>query len=212
MSALDEGRVAAGEKFLRHPKVADAPLSQKMQFLESKGLTPDEIHEAMRRAGQGAGAGGGALTAAPAPPGAVGAPMPAPPFGYAMAPPPPPPPMWLRAALPGSIIGGFALAAYAVSAAYGDWKAAREVDRAAEASRRAEERERRLAALAEGRFLDGDLEGDLGELDGGDGDVDRLCRAVARLSRTVARQEESLRQSTALVARLAAQTEALGAA
>ncbi|CAM9681814.1 unnamed protein product, partial [Phaeothamnion confervicola] len=58
---MREDQVESGVKFLRHPQVVTTPLSQRVAFLEKKGLTPDEISESLARAG---GALGGEGTAA----------------------------------------------------------------------------------------------------------------------------------------------------
>ncbi|KAK9240760.1 peroxisomal membrane anchor protein conserved region-domain-containing protein [Lipomyces kononenkoae] len=50
MSAIREDLVVSAVTFLQDPKAAESPLAQRIQFLESKGLTEDEIHEALRRA------------------------------------------------------------------------------------------------------------------------------------------------------------------
>ncbi|KAK9370054.1 peroxisomal membrane anchor protein conserved region-domain-containing protein [Lipomyces kononenkoae] len=50
MSAIREDLVGSAVTFLLDPKATESPLAQRIQFLESKGLTEDEIHEALRRA------------------------------------------------------------------------------------------------------------------------------------------------------------------
>ncbi|KAK9362749.1 peroxisomal membrane anchor protein conserved region-domain-containing protein [Lipomyces starkeyi] len=50
MSAIREDLVVSAVTFLLDPKAAESHLAQRIQFLESKGLTEDEIHEALRRA------------------------------------------------------------------------------------------------------------------------------------------------------------------
>eukprot|EP00968_Pinguiococcus_pyrenoidosus_P022672 scaffold3330_cov398-Pinguiococcus_pyrenoidosus.AAC.11 len=198
--SLDEARVAAGEKFLRHPNVQNSPLKQKLQFLESKGLQKSEIDEALRRVG-------GAQVVSSAPDSFS--------EGFGGRPPPPPllfppqPPLWQRLLLPSSVFGGFALAAFAIHAAVANYRAAKE-----EESLRAEELreirlQRRLEALESGASGgDGALEAEL-ELTGEDSDVDKLCVAVARLTREVSRQDELLRNNNSIVSRLVAQVEAL---
>lgn len=47
MSVCDE-LVQQGVRFLQHPKVQDTPLSERLQFLEKKGLTPKEIAAALK--------------------------------------------------------------------------------------------------------------------------------------------------------------------
>ncbi|EEY60402.1 carbohydrate esterase, putative [Phytophthora infestans T30-4] len=47
MSVRDE-LVQQGVRFLQHPKVQDTPLSERLQFLEKKGLTPKEIAAALK--------------------------------------------------------------------------------------------------------------------------------------------------------------------
>lgn len=45
-----EELLASAVKFLQDPNVQSSPLAKKVAFLESKGLTADEIEEAMARA------------------------------------------------------------------------------------------------------------------------------------------------------------------
>lgn len=47
---LREDLVNSSVNFLNHPKVKPSPLSQKMAFLQKKGLTQEEIQEALNRA------------------------------------------------------------------------------------------------------------------------------------------------------------------
>ncbi|KAG0368516.1 peroxisomal membrane anchor protein conserved region-domain-containing protein [Gamsiella multidivaricata] len=78
MSAVREDIIASAVKFLQDPKVQSSPLGKRVAFLESKGLTSQEIEVAMARAngtasssegvagaGAGAGAGASAVTAVP---------------------------------------------------------------------------------------------------------------------------------------------------
>ncbi|KAK9452986.1 peroxisomal membrane anchor protein conserved region-domain-containing protein [Dipodascopsis uninucleata] len=46
---MREDMIASAATFLADPKAAESPLAQRVQFLESKGLTEDEIQEALRR-------------------------------------------------------------------------------------------------------------------------------------------------------------------
>jgi len=48
--AIREDIVNSSVNFLNHPKVKPSPLSQKMAFLQKKGLTQEEIQEALNRA------------------------------------------------------------------------------------------------------------------------------------------------------------------
>ena len=50
---LREPQVENAVKFLTNPKVLDAPLSQKLAFLQNKGLNEEEVAEALRRANAG---------------------------------------------------------------------------------------------------------------------------------------------------------------
>merc|ERR1712137_676951 len=77
---LRENMVSNAVKFLSNENVAKSPLVRKVAFLESKGLTNEEITEALRRVGQG----GADSTSAPSAP-AISAPS-----GNAVAPPPVP--------------------------------------------------------------------------------------------------------------------------
>ncbi|RLN59460.1 hypothetical protein BBJ28_00005812 [Nothophytophthora sp. Chile5] len=48
MAVRDE-LVEQGVRFLQHPKVQDTPLSERLLFLEKKGLTPQEIAQALKQ-------------------------------------------------------------------------------------------------------------------------------------------------------------------
>lgn len=48
MSSVRDELVQQGVRFLQHPKVQDTPLSERLQFLEKKGLTPAEIARALK--------------------------------------------------------------------------------------------------------------------------------------------------------------------
>ena len=47
---LREDQIVSALKFLRHESVANASREQKSAFLSKKGLTPEEVTEAFRRA------------------------------------------------------------------------------------------------------------------------------------------------------------------
>ena len=47
--ALREDLISSAISFLSDPKVQSAPLAKKVSFLESKGMTSEEIEEAMAR-------------------------------------------------------------------------------------------------------------------------------------------------------------------
>jgi Pex14 N-terminal domain len=49
-------QVESGVRFLQHPQAQASPLSQRISFLEKKGLTSEEISEALTRAEGGTGA------------------------------------------------------------------------------------------------------------------------------------------------------------
>ncbi|DAZ93633.1 TPA: LOW QUALITY PROTEIN: hypothetical protein N0F65_007967 [Lagenidium giganteum] len=46
--AIRDDLVAQGVRFLQHPRVQDTPLSERLAFLEKKGLTPQEIAKALK--------------------------------------------------------------------------------------------------------------------------------------------------------------------
>ncbi|KAJ0389981.1 hypothetical protein P43SY_010292 [Pythium insidiosum] len=46
--AIREDLVQQGVRFLQHPKVQNTPLSERLSFLEKKGLTPQEIARALK--------------------------------------------------------------------------------------------------------------------------------------------------------------------
>jgi len=47
--------IASAVSFLRDPSTASSPLAQRIGFLESKGLTPAEIEQALAQANSSAG-------------------------------------------------------------------------------------------------------------------------------------------------------------
>ncbi|KAF9344145.1 peroxisomal membrane protein pex14 [Mortierella sp. AD094] len=121
MSGVREDILASAVKFLQDPKVQASPLGKKVAFLESKGLTSQEIEEAMARAN---GTSTGATTAA-----AVGAvpvtvqQMAVPYQGQGqvvMGPPPPLPAKydWKDMFIAAVVAGGFS---------YGMWQIAKKV-------------------------------------------------------------------------------------
>ncbi|CDK25239.1 unnamed protein product [Kuraishia capsulata CBS 1993] len=50
MTSIREDMVLSAVEFLQNPTIADAPLAKKIEFIESKGLTEDEVQEALLRA------------------------------------------------------------------------------------------------------------------------------------------------------------------
>ncbi|KAF9275109.1 peroxisomal membrane protein pex14 [Mortierella alpina] len=128
MSGKREDILASAVKFLQDPKVQASTLGKKVAFLESKGLTSEEIEEAMQRANgtapaAGAGAAAGtALVPATVQPGgnmmvpAYGQPGP----GQVMMAPPPLPPKydWKDLFIAAVVAGGFS---------YGMWQVAKKV-------------------------------------------------------------------------------------
>lgn len=84
--ALREDQVAAAVRFLTNEKVAQSSTAEKQAFLTRKGLTSQEIAEALRRAASPGAAGaaataGAAVAVGPAAPSAAAAGSAAPPFG-----------------------------------------------------------------------------------------------------------------------------------
>ncbi|KAF9951520.1 peroxisomal membrane protein pex14 [Mortierella alpina] len=122
MSGKREDILASAVKFLQDPKVQASTLGKKVAFLESKGLTSEEIEEAMQRAnGTAPAAGGAALVPAPVQQGnmmvpAYGQPGP----GQVMMAPPPLPPKydWKDLFIAAVVAGGFS---------YGMWQVAKKV-------------------------------------------------------------------------------------
>lgn len=51
MSKLREELISSAMTFLKDPQVSNSPLAKKIEFLESKELTNEEIQEALRRSG-----------------------------------------------------------------------------------------------------------------------------------------------------------------
>ncbi|GAB9464150.1 hypothetical protein Gpo141_00001591 [Globisporangium polare] len=65
---MREEMVENGVKFLRHPSVQTTPLSERVSFLEQKGMTKEEIQEAIERHQNGdTGSSSSAAAMAPAP-------------------------------------------------------------------------------------------------------------------------------------------------
>lgn len=83
--AIRQDLVASAVTFLKDPQVASAPLAKKIEFLESKELTSEEIQEALSRAT-------GASTTVTPPPAAGSSvtPPPLPAYSYATYAQPPP--------------------------------------------------------------------------------------------------------------------------
>jgi len=46
--SIREDLVQQGIRFLKHPKVQNTPISERLQFLEKKGLTVEEIAKVMK--------------------------------------------------------------------------------------------------------------------------------------------------------------------
>jgi len=84
MAALREDVLASAVAFLQNPKVQESPLARRIAFLESKGLTADEVQEALRRANPSTAST--ASTATSAAPAAASAAAPAGTVQYAVAP------------------------------------------------------------------------------------------------------------------------------
>ena len=102
-------------RFLRDEKVQAAPLTKRIAFLESKGLTQAEIETALAKVAAPSSSTM-ATTNSPAPPSVppVNAPL-SQPFGYAIPPPPPPPRLsWKDYVLVIFAAGGLSVAASVV--------------------------------------------------------------------------------------------------
>ncbi|KAF9538725.1 peroxisomal membrane protein pex14 [Mortierella hygrophila] len=120
MSGKREDILASAVKFLQDPNVQASSLGKKVAFLESKGLTSEEIEEAMQRANGAAPAAAAAVSQALVP----GQPqqqqmMPYPGQQVMMAPPPLPPKYdWKDMFIAAVVAGGFS---------YGMWQVAKKV-------------------------------------------------------------------------------------
>lgn len=118
MSGKREDILASAVKFLQDPKVQASSLGKKVAFLESKGLTSEEIEEAMQRANGTTPAAGAAVSQALVP----GQPqqqqmVPYPGQQVMMAPPPLPPKYdWKDMFIAAVVAGGFS---------YGMWQVAK---------------------------------------------------------------------------------------
>ncbi|KAI9207960.1 peroxisomal membrane anchor protein conserved region-domain-containing protein [Polychytrium aggregatum] len=92
MSSNRSELIQSAVRFLSDPKVQSSPLDKKIAFLESKGLTSDEVQEAVRLSSQGTSAPSttaSATSLVPAAPGAVPGFTPHPGYVQMMAPPAP---------------------------------------------------------------------------------------------------------------------------
>ncbi|KAI9596807.1 peroxisomal membrane anchor protein conserved region-domain-containing protein [Syncephalis fuscata] len=120
---MREELVSSAVNFLQDAKVQSASMAKKVSFLESKGMTSDEIQEAMRRAG-GGGGGSGGNTAMNSNNNNSQAMMSAVPAGYGpvmmQAPPPPPPPAlgWKDYFIAAVVIGGVGYGAAMIAKRY----------------------------------------------------------------------------------------------
>ncbi|KAF9354786.1 peroxisomal membrane protein pex14 [Mortierella sp. AD094] len=114
MSGNREDILASAVKFLQDPKVQSSPLGKKVSFLESKGLTSEEIEEAMKRANGTATA----VPVAPVPTALVPAgALPAGAVQYAQVPPPPLPAKydWKDMFIAAVVAGGFSYTLWQVA-------------------------------------------------------------------------------------------------
>ncbi|KAF8928085.1 peroxisomal membrane anchor protein conserved region-domain-containing protein [Dissophora ornata] len=126
MSGNREDILASAVKFLQDPKVQASTLGKKVAFLESKGLTSEEIEEAMQRANGTSPAGNAAAVSAVAPVGSAMVPVngqygpgPGQQQMMMMAPPPLPPKYdWKDIFIATVVAGGFS---------YGLWQIAKKV-------------------------------------------------------------------------------------
>ncbi|KAF9187827.1 peroxisomal membrane protein pex14 [Haplosporangium sp. Z 767] len=121
MSGVREDIIASAVKFLQDPKVQASSLGKKVAFLESKGLTQQEIEEAMARAnGTSTGAPAGTVAVAAPPVPAQYAALAHPGQGQVMMAPPPLPPKydWKDMFIAAVVAGGFS---------YGMWQIAKRV-------------------------------------------------------------------------------------
>lgn len=80
---MREDQVKNGVTFLTHPKVKDASMDERLTFLKNKGLTDEEINEAVKQAREKTGEDSGDATNAAE---AAASPLPQP--MYARPPPP----------------------------------------------------------------------------------------------------------------------------
>ncbi|RKP04385.1 peroxisomal membrane anchor protein conserved region-domain-containing protein [Thamnocephalis sphaerospora] len=107
---MREDLLQSAVNFLKDPKVQSASMGKKVSFLESKGLTSEEIQEAVRRSGTGGGdASAVAAPAVPATPMAVAPGQVPAGYGPVMmhAPPPPPPALgWKDYFIAAVVVGG----------------------------------------------------------------------------------------------------------
>ena len=116
---MSDDLINSAVTFLQDPKVADAPLAKRIAFLESKGLTSEQVNIALQRAQQ------------PSPPAQVNTSSPTPSSSYAQSLPPVPyasyqtqaPPAlpnrdWRDWFIMAVVSGGFSWAAYIVAKRY----------------------------------------------------------------------------------------------
>ncbi|KAG0222553.1 peroxisomal membrane protein pex14 [Actinomortierella wolfii] len=124
MSGKREDILASAVRFLQDPKVQASPLGKKVAFLESKGLTSEEIEEAMARANGTSTATAATAAAAPVAQQALvpaqGGVMMTPHGQQVMMAPPPLPPKydWKDMFIAAVVAGGFG---------YGVWQVAKKV-------------------------------------------------------------------------------------
>ncbi|KAF9097831.1 peroxisomal membrane protein pex14, partial [Mortierella sp. AM989] len=119
MSGVREDILASAVKFLQDPKVQASSLGKKVAFLESKGLTSEEIEEAMARANGTSTGASAAVAAVGSAPGAAQQ-MVVPQHGQVVMVPPPLPQKydWKDMFIAAVVAGGFS---------YGMWQIAKKV-------------------------------------------------------------------------------------
>lgn len=121
---MSDDLISSAVTFLQDPKVADAPLAKRIAFLESKGLSSDQVQVALQRAQQISQAplAGDQQTASPLPRPAVSYNPSLPPSNYVsyhqQAPPPLPQRDWRDWFIMAVVSGGFSWAAYFIAKRY----------------------------------------------------------------------------------------------
>lgn len=122
-SKIRDEVLANAVAFLTDPSVADTPLTKKIQFLESKGMTNAEIQHAMVQAQGGMipasnAAPGGSISANAGTPPVPAIPQQLPPYNYYSPPPAPRNYDWKDYVIMGTTTAGFVYGAYQIVSRY----------------------------------------------------------------------------------------------
>lgn len=115
---MREDLVQNAVTFLQDPKVGSSALAKRIEFLESKSLTPEEIEEALKRSNHPPSAPAAGPSTAPTPSGQQHPGAATPQAYFAYAPPPPPRRDWRDWFVMATVTGGLGYGLYVLAQRY----------------------------------------------------------------------------------------------